>query len=374
MKLAVVNLTGGGLSGGYLKYLERMIPLLQDDPRVRALYVLMPTGTLWPRISGLEPLVWPPGDAWRGYHHLRTLLQQLAPDVVFIPTARWSHCNSTPTVVMVRNMEPLTVPFGGNTVLEGTKNLARAYHARIACLRAHRVLAVSQHVRDFLIQSWRIRPEKIGLVYHGVEPPADRAEMEKPKSLDGRDLGRFIFTAGSIRPARGLEDLIRAMAILSVHDPALKLIIGGQPDPGTESYRRRMQHLAAALGVAARIVWAGQLKPLEIAWCFGHCAAFATTSRAEACPNIALEAMSHGCQLVSTHQAPMPEFFMDAALYYQPGDATDLAAQIRRSLNALPDQRHARKHAAQARALGFKWSDTAHKTIEQLTLAVDLPG
>ncbi len=71
MKLAVVNLTGGGLSGGYLKYLERMIPLLQDDPRVRALYVLMPTGALWPRISGLEPVVWPPGDAWLGYDYYR---------------------------------------------------------------------------------------------------------------------------------------------------------------------------------------------------------------------------------------------------------------------------------------------------------------
>ena len=54
----------------------------------------------------------------------------LAPDVVFFPTARLIECGGAPTVVMVRNMEPLTVPFGGNTWREGFRNIARARVAR----------------------------------------------------------------------------------------------------------------------------------------------------------------------------------------------------------------------------------------------------
>jgi glycosyltransferase involved in cell wall biosynthesis len=369
MRLAVLNLTGGALSGGYVKYLERVIPLLQDDSRVQALHVVMPMGALWPRINDLEPVTWPPGDAWRGYRHLRMILQQLAPDVVFIPTARWTRCDSTPTVVMVRNMEPLTVPFEGNTVLEAAKNLARAYHTRTACVKAHRVLAVSRHVRDFLIQNWGIGPEKIGLVYHGVESPVDRAETEKPKSLDGRDVGRFIFTAGSIRPARGLEDVIRAMAILAARESTVTLVIGGRPDPATESYQRRMRRLAEDLGLGGRIVWTGYLRRAELAWCFDHCAAFVISSRAEACPNTGLEAMSYGCQIVSTLRAPMPEFLEEGALYYQPEDPGDLAARIEKALHFSLDERRAYQLSVQARAKKFKWSDTAKNTVDQLLLA-----
>lgn len=54
-----------------------------------------------------------------------------------------------------------------------------------------------------------------------------------------------------------------------------------------------MQRLANELGVATHIVRAGQLTPLEMAWCFEHCAAFVTTSRAEACPMVVSDNSEH---------------------------------------------------------------------------------
>ena len=80
-------------------------------------------------------------------------------------------------------------------------------------------------------------------------------------------------------------------------------------DAVAHAYGARMQHLAAKLGVARAIIWTGHLSPPEMAWAYGRCAAFVVTSRAEACPNVALEALSHGAPVVSTTQDPMPEFF-----------------------------------------------------------------
>jgi glycosyltransferase involved in cell wall biosynthesis len=359
------------MSGGYLKYLEHMLPLLRDDPGVASLDVFMPSGVQWVTPAGFVTHTWPVADARQGYRHLRTQLHRLAPDVVFIPTARWLDCGRIPTVVMVRNMEPLTVPFGGNSWQEGIKNLARAFAARMACQRATRAIAVSQHVRDFLINQWKISHHKIGLVYHGIEVSPSREHAVKPQTLAGYEFERFIFTAGSIRPARGLEDLIRAMAILPVHEPALTLVIGGKPDPGTQFHMRQMQRLAKGLGVASRVVWAGQLNSLEMSWCFYRCAAFLVTSRAEACPNIALEAMSHGCAIVSTNQPPMPEFFVESAWYYTRRDARDLAEKIALALDGSREQREARQAAARSRAHDFNWPDTARRTFEQLRLAVE---
>lgn len=370
MNVAVVNLTAGGLSGGYRKYLEQLLPLLRADPRVKRLDVFVPPGVQLAKSGRSELRTWPVNDERAGHRGLRTHLRQLSPDVVFIPTGRSLACGTIPTVIMIRNMEPLMVPFGGNSLRESLKNLARAYAAWRACRRATRVLAVSGFVRDFLVERWKIGTQKIGLVYHGIETAPLCAEAIMPRAVHADIGGQFLFTAGSIRPARGLEDAIRAMAKLSAYDPSLQLLIGGKPDRSTQFYEQQMQHRANKLGVGSRVVWLGQLSALEMSWCYYHCAAFVMTSRAEACPNTALEAMSHGCQIVSTRQPPMPEFFGESASYYTPTDGDNLANKIRAVLAAAPDQQRLRQHAAQQRASQFKWSHTAQQTIEQLERAM----
>ena len=45
MKVALVNITNGRLSGGVRKYLHQMVPLLSADPRVDDLQVFSPEVT-----------------------------------------------------------------------------------------------------------------------------------------------------------------------------------------------------------------------------------------------------------------------------------------------------------------------------------------
>jgi glycosyltransferase involved in cell wall biosynthesis len=259
---------------------------------------------------------------------------------------------------MVRNMEPLTVPFGGNSVKEGIKNLARAWEARRASRRATRVIAVSEHVRDFIVTRWRIDPVRVGLVYHGV----DRAVVV-PRAVTTNPA--VLLTAGSIRPARGLEDLVRALPLI---DGSIRLVIAGQVDPGCEGYAARLRQLTERLGVSTRVMWVGQLGSADMSSALQSCTAFVMTSRAEACPNTALEAMSHGCAVVSVDRAPMPEFFSDAALYYPTGDATALAGQLR-AVVADNARRQRLTEAACHRAEAFTWEATKDRTIEELELA-----
>jgi glycosyltransferase involved in cell wall biosynthesis len=371
MKLAVVNLTSGGLSGGYAKYLHRLIPMLRADPRVTGLSVFMPPGIAWNDAPGVDVATWPRNDARGLYRELRERVRALLPDVVFIPTARWLDFGGVPTVVMVRNMEPLTTPFGGNPWREGLRNLGRAHAARVACERATRVIAVSRYVATVIVERWHVRRDKVGLVYHGVDPPPAAERMVKPEALKSETPRRFVFTAGSIRPARGLEDALRAMAQLQRAE-AVTLVIAGWEDYGMGAYRRRLQRLGAEL-CAERVVWAGRLTAPEMAWCFAHCAAYLTTSRAEACPNTTLEALSHGCQVVAPQMPPMPEFLAASALCYRPGDIGALVAEIGRALAATPEDRSVRQEAARARARDFPWEETARHTLQQLAMAVPIP-
>lgn len=365
MHIAIVNLTRGTLSGGYRKYLQHVVPLVRQHPAVRRVDVYLPSQMV---AEGDEAQTWPPSDAWRGYRRLREQVLAQKPDVVFIPSARWVPFDGIPVVTMIQNMEPLETPFGGNTVVEGMKNLGRAAVARHACRRADRVIAVSQYVREFLERRWAIDHDKIGVVYLGIDAPASR-EMVRPAALDRLGDAPFLFTAGSLRPARGLEDLVHALA-LDRHS-GWKAVIAGKTDPGTHGYRGRLDALAAERDVSDRILYTGQLSPAEMSWCFRHAQAFVMTSRVEACPNIALEAMVHGCVTVSTDNPPMPEVFRDAARYYDARDGASLAAAIRCTLSLSDSEKASIRARAIERAGDFQWRDTAEQTVRQITLALE---
>jgi glycosyltransferase involved in cell wall biosynthesis len=196
----------------------------------------------------------------------------------------------------------------------------------------------------------------------------------KPAALDAGGAEPFVFTAGSIRPYRGIEDIIAALAAPILKDTRCRLVVAGEVSKGASSYKERLERLAAQHAVGARITWAGELTPAEMTWCFEQCAAFVMTSRVEACPNIALEALSHGCLVISTRQPPMPEFFSDAALYYAMASAPELAAHVRTVLSAPPPQRQAWRAAALLQAGRFTWAETARRTVEQLQLALPQAG
>jgi len=362
VKVAVVNLTSGGLSGGYVKYLRSLMPHLAAESRVSDVHVCFPDGVQAPDLEALPSLRWRTGAGG-----LARLIASLSPDVVFVPTARWPGRLGMPVVTMVRNMEPLLVPYAGHSWTEGLRNLLRRRAARHACAQATRVIAVSTFVAQFLERQWLVPPDRIGVVYHGVDE--DRSETEQcPPALAG-DTRPFLFTAGSIRPARGLEDVLEALSGSTTWSDDVRLVIAGGADRATTRYARRLRLRYATLASESRVLWLGSLTRAQMAWCYRRCLAFVTTTRAEACPNTALEALAHGCVIISTTQPPMPEFFQKDAHYYPPGDSAALADVIRGTLGLSLDARQRAALAGQRRASAFTWVDTARRTVDELQLA-----
>lgn len=372
MKVLVANLANGELSGGYQKYLKKIIPLLCVNGNVNHVDVFVPPQTNNIRNYGENRWIsWPEKDHKIGFPWLETRIKEIAPDVVFIPTARWLECGQIPVVTMIRNMEPLTVPFGGNPWKEVIRNLGRAYMAKTACKRSTRVIAVSQYVKNFLKKKWNIESNKIGTVYHGAETPHTLETLSIPDCLQNQKGDQYVFTAGSIRPARGIEDIIHALGILRGMGLFYKLVIAGGVDPGMEKYRRSLKNTAMKLGVETQIIWAGRLTEYEMSWCYYNCTVFVMTSRAEACPNIVLEAMAYGCVCISTETPPMPEFFRNTAIYYPPKNAKALAKIIETVLAWDDNQQNAMSEKAKKRAAEFSWDVCAEKTVAELEKAAE---
>lgn len=377
MRIAVVNKTGGGMSGGYRKYLCNVLPLMAKQDDVEDILCASPASLnvqdWFEPISNVEFISCRPFRLL--YQHadtqLHLQLEKFSPDVIFVPLERYFRFKNVLVVNMIRNMEPLICPYEGNPVSEILKNWLRSQNARKAVNKADRVIAVSESVESFLINSWGISSDKIGMVHHGINLPKE-SDCARPFSIPKNWKDRFLFTAGSIRPARGLEDMLFAMEYMVSHNMEMpSVVIAGGSSANMVAYQRGLNNRLKKSGLSSKICWAGNLNEREMAWCYQNCSVFIMTSRVESFGQIALEAMSYGCICIFADNPCLPELSGDAAIFYPPKDGKSLAWAIKTVFAWDNNQREAMLGKAKKRAAEFSWDVCAEKTVAVLAKAAE---
>jgi glycosyltransferase involved in cell wall biosynthesis len=123
---------------------------------------------------------------------------------------------------------------------------------------------------------------------------------------------------GELRDLKGVDVLLRAMALLGEHRRTSATIVGAGPDADA------FKALATELNLMDRVRFTGA-KPARDAFKMGR--VMIMPSRAESFPYIALEAGAAGLPLVATRVGGLPEIAGDTGLPLLPaGDAEALAA------------------------------------------------
>ena len=355
--------------------MNNLVPRLISHPVVREALVFVPQKVAELCSSDQQNLItWSNSEWIFGYHRLKDQVRRFAPDIIYVPNGTWIDFGKIPIVTMIRNMEALAKPFGDNPYQQIAKNLLRRSWAKLACHKSTRIIAVSRFVQEYLVSQWKIPIHQTDVVPHGIDDAPSPESMKEPMILRDKQYPGFFFTAGSLVSYRGLEDVIHAVANLKAknHLSSYKLLIAGESFKHSSQYLDRIKHLAAEQGVGSFVIWLGHLSSAEMSWCYHNCEAFIMTSRLEACPNIVLEALSHGCVNISTSDAPMPEFFGEAAFYYKayrPQELKDLMLKVM-GLSSLEKQLLREKSRTIAKR--FTWDNTAEKTVVCLQKAIAL--
>lgn len=366
LRVAVVNLTGGGTSGGYLRYLENMLPRLAASPLVEKVLCTAPPSSGIPEIaSRFEGIVvrdCDPARPMRSYHgrKLELALKEFDPDILFVPTARPLSFGAVPVVTMIQNMAPMK-PSGDYPPMESLRMLVQRLEVRRAVNSADGVIAMSGFVKEFLTSEWGLPADKVSLVYFGA--PTASAGGIKPSSAPAGLEGGFFFSAGSLEPYRGMEDILYAVSALKKDGFACKVLLAGGTRKAVAGYAARLRTIASGEGIEDSVVWLGPLSPEEMAWCYSRCSAFIMTSRVESLAVTALEAIAHGCVCVSVNKAPLPEAFGAAAFYYACGDYGALAEKMREAAALSPEERASMSGRARQQASKFPWDATASETV-----------
>ncbi|MDP8265659.1 MAG: glycosyltransferase family 1 protein [Candidatus Aceula meridiana] len=371
MKIAVINITAGGISGGYRKYLQHMIPLFSQRTETEEILCISPHA--WGVENWFGNIEKVEFYSYKKFNMLKTsnkkitkYLDDFSPDVLLVPVERCFSYKNVPVVNMLQNMEPLAYLNEGNPLFEKLRNLLRARTAKKAMERADKIIAVSRFVRSFLMQDLKISESKIELIYYGMDDVSD-CNVVKSRNIPIGWEEKFIFTAGSIRPARGLEDLLQAMRRLGDGGgESLHLVIAGEVSPNMVAYQNKLKRWIEEKGLQDRVCWTGGLVEEEMRWCYNTCKIFVMTSRVESFGQIALEALSQGAMCISTDSSCLPEIFGDAAIYYSPKDIDALVKAIQSVLRWGPQKQENVQKKAKVQAVQFSWDTCARKTVKLL--------
>jgi glycosyltransferase involved in cell wall biosynthesis len=108
---------------------------------------------------------------------------------------------------------------------------------------------------------------------------------------------------GRLDPIKGLDVLLRAVAIAREQIPGLRLELAG---PG-EAYRATLERLASELGIADAVSFLGFISPEEKVRLLERAHAFCLLSRSEGLPVAALEAMACGTPVLVSPGCHLPE-------------------------------------------------------------------
>jgi glycosyltransferase involved in cell wall biosynthesis len=145
------------------------------------------------------------------------------------------------------------------------------------------VIGVSVCCCEDVISGRGVHPEKVALIYNGIEVLPQRS---RPRS------GRVIGALGRLSPVKGFGRLVRAFHRLAETDSRCRLVLGGE---GPE--RVHLESLAAAGCGHARIEFAGLVT--DTVGFLDRIDILAIPSRSESFGLVAVEAMSQGVPILA---------------------------------------------------------------------------
>ena len=213
------------------------------------------------------------------------------------------------------------------TVPESTGTRLEALYYRIVIRRGVRraaaILTISEFSRGEIVRLYR--PSAPIAV---VTTPMEMAREQNGAASDGGAL----LTVGALRPYKGLETLIAALEKLASEGAEVPRIICVGTDEAGVGYAGTLRRLAEERGVGDRLELRGWVSDEELKQLRATCVGAVNPSDYEGFGLPLAESLASGLPTIASAIPPHREIAGDAALFFEPGDAGDLAAALSRLL------------------------------------------
>jgi len=249
-----------------------------------------------------------------------------------------------------------------------------------AAKRAKKIIAVSNYTKNDIVRLLGVKPEKISVIYEGVDLPGRVAPLGAPlcgisqgepstgapdcqKVLQDLGIGgNFIIYAGSAYPHKNLERLISAFEKINQALPDLLLVLVGK---NNYFYERLKSYADNSVSAATRkkIIFTDYLTDDRLVCLYQSARAYVFPSLIEGFGLPPLEAQNYGASVISSNKTCLPEILGDSAVYFDPENIQDMADKI---ISTLNDENLKQRLINQGREnlKKYSWSKAAQEILE----------
>jgi len=195
--------------------------------------------------------------------------------------------------------------------------------------RADAIVAISEGVKQDLVETWGVPADRIVTVYNPVIHDRFHALAAAPPAHPWlrKKTGPVILGAGRLTLAKDFPTLIRSCARLHPSLDARLVILGNGPE------RRALEKLVADLGLQRRVDLPGFVENPYA--CIARADVFVSTSRFEGFGNVIAEALACGTPVVATDCPSGPAEILDRGRLGKlvgVGDVEAVADAVQRTL------------------------------------------
>lgn len=226
--------------------------------------------------------------------------------------------------------------------------------------RANILFAVSEYTKKDLIRIFNVPPEKIKVVYPGIDNGIFNQHISVEERRRVRNLyslpGDFILFLNTIEPRKNLAGTIKAFEKLKTPE---FLIIAGRPG---WKYQKDFK-LIKQSKKSAKIRYIGYVEEKDKPGLLKLARALIYPSFYEGFGFQPLEALAVGTPVIASQVTSLPEVIGDAGLLVNPYDINSLADGLDMILHNEP-LRQKLIHKGAAQALKFNWQTAAGQIVE----------
>lgn len=306
---------------------ERVISNLAaslDPRRYRAVLCLFRPGWIQERSEnrGIRTFIIPTHGMtdWRWALQFKRLLRQERVDLIH---AHEFDANVQGTFVAAMSGIPLVATVHGKNYFweRFRRRLAYRWVSRRATM-----VAVSQNLKQFIVEKVGISPGRIEVLYNGVGalPHCDGVDVDNCKrELGLPEIHQIVGVVGNLYPVKGHQYLIDAIPSILMTCPNTSFVFAGRGELEAELKSR-----VHRLGVEARVFFLGLRQDIQTI--LAMLDVFVLPSLSEGLSMAILEAMIAGKPVVATHVGGNPELVLDGETGFlvPPRDSQALASSL----------------------------------------------